>query len=125
MDTVGAHIVGSKSSQMLVAVRFVYRTRLSFQQQPAPHQGCIDSVEWNSGTVEWWNSGMVGWSIDDPLLLYRCHSNKHACAFWCYCNFSVRGRYSYDRLLVPGHGVSSSPTLLEIDDSFTSVADRI
>ena len=49
--------------------------------------GCIDSVEcgtveWNSGTVEWWNSGMVGWSIDDPLLLCRCHSNKHACAFW-------------------------------------------
>ena len=35
-------------------------------------KGCIDSVEcgtveWNSGTVEWWNSGMVGWSIDDPV----------------------------------------------------------
>ena len=59
------------------------------------------TVEWNSGTVEWWNSGMVGWSIDDPLLLCRCHSNKHACAFWRDCNFSVRGRYSYDRLLVP------------------------
>ena len=34
--------------------------------------GCIDSVEcgtveWNSGTVEWWNSGMVGCSIDDPV----------------------------------------------------------
>ena len=33
--------------------------------------GYVDSVEygtveWNSGTVEWWNSGMVGWSIDDP-----------------------------------------------------------
>ena len=23
--------------------------------------------EWNSGTVEWWNSGMAGWSIDDSL----------------------------------------------------------
>ena len=37
----------------------------------SPH-GCLDSVEcgtveWNSGTVEWWNSGMAGWSIDDSL----------------------------------------------------------
>ena len=34
--------------------------------------GCIDSVEcgtveWNSGTVEWWNSGMAVRSIDDPV----------------------------------------------------------
>ena len=24
-------------------------------------------VEWNSGTVEWWNSGMAVRSIDDPV----------------------------------------------------------
>ena len=35
-------------------------------------KGCIDSVEcgtveWNSGTVEWWNSGMAVRSIDDPV----------------------------------------------------------
>ena len=34
--------------------------------------GCLDSlergtVEWNSGTVDWWNSGMVECADDDPV----------------------------------------------------------
>ena len=97
-----------------------------------------------SGTVEWWNS-VVEWLDGRLTTLYSFAAsavtrviNTHA-HFGATVTSLVRGRYSYDRLLVPGgaglrdylvtvncgHGVSSSPTLLEIDDSFTSVADRI
>ena len=43
--------------------------------------GCLDSVEcgtveWNSGTVEWWNSGMTTWAIDDPVPSRRI---RHEC----------------------------------------------
>ena len=77
--------------------------------------GCIDSVEcgtveWNSGTVEWWNSGMVEW-LDGRLTTLYCFAavtviNTHAhfgATVASLFMLSVRGRYSYDRLLVPGN----------------------
>ena len=78
-------------------------------------KGCIDSVEcgtveWNSGTVEWWNSGMVEW-LDGRLTTLYCFAavtviNTHAhfgATVASLFMLSVRGRYSYDRLLVPGN----------------------
>ena len=72
--------------------------------------GCLDSVEygtveWNSGTMEWWNSGMAERAIDDPLTHYLgTVLNTHA---HCGANFSVIVAilhiHNYDFLRVLGH----------------------
>ena len=49
-----------------------YNLSLAIVAVACPRGGCLDSlergtVEWNSGTVDWWNSGMVECADDDPV----------------------------------------------------------
>ena len=71
--------------------------------------------------MEWWNSAR---SIEDPL---HCFANVTVINTHAHFGATVTSLFVADIHMTVncGHGVSSSPTLLEIDDSFTSVADRI
>ena len=51
--------------------------------------------------MERWNGGIVEW-LDGRLTTLDCFAAVSVLGA-SSCNFSVRGRYSYDRLLVPGN----------------------